>query len=154
VSKELELESGLNICCILLPEETMKSNPDVYHLMERHDMWLGPGRVVVATSARRGDSRVYMIEFCFEGDVSISGASNKLIDIQTIKERFEDFDPIIHKVLALVETGWLWRIAKVPPHIPWTNDQGNIVLIGDSAHALLPHTAQVISSTFISAGMT
>lgn len=119
------------------------SQPDIAPLMDRHDFWLGPGRIVIAVPARRGNSRVYMMEFCFEGDVSVSGATNKMVNIQMIREKYADFDPIIHKVLALIETGGLRRVAKVPASVPWTSERGNIVLIGDSAHAMLPHTAQV-----------
>ncbi|KFY88747.1 hypothetical protein V500_06144 [Pseudogymnoascus sp. VKM F-4518 (FW-2643)] len=101
-SKELELESGLHICRILLPEETMKSKPDIYHLIERHDVWLGPGRVVVATLARQGDSRGAAMSI--EDGACLSECLNRASSKEDISKCLDAFEKIRKPRVLLIST--------------------------------------------------
>lgn len=104
---------------------------------------MGPGKMVVAAAMRGENSLVYGVELAYPASKSESSRPNKRLDIEEIKKKFSDFDPIFQHILSAADDASLWRLHQVPTEIPWVNEEGTIVLIGDAAHAMLPHAAQV-----------
>ncbi|MCJ1251681.1 hypothetical protein MMC30_008916 [Trapelia coarctata] len=60
---------------------------------------------------------------------------------QAVQE-FKDYDSILRHILALAEDVKKWRLAEVPRLPRWTSESGKVVLVGDSAHAMLQFLAQ------------
>lgn len=143
--EELPVRQGsLDVCRILLSEEQVRSNPKISHLINRNDMWMGPGRMAIACAMRADSTLLYGMELAYPASKSESGRPPKRLDIEEVKKTFSDFDPILQHVLSAADDAWLWRLHQVTPEIPWVNEAGTIVLTGDSAHAMLPHAAQVL----------
>jgi len=132
------------VCRVLLSEERVRSNPKISHLISRRDIWMGPGRMVVASATRSGTSMAYGMELAYPVSKFETERPRKRLDIEEVKETFSDFDPIFQHVLSAADDAWLWRLYQIPTDIPWVNEAGTIVLTGDAAHAMLPHAAQVL----------
>lgn len=57
---------------------------------------------------------------------------------QEILEAFDDCGPEVKKLLSLIEKTSKWAVHSVDP--PLDNySRGNVALIGDAAHGMLPH---------------
>jgi len=61
-------------------------------------------------------------------------------DLSKLKEIYANHDPRIVKLLELAgpETCYTWRLSDLPPLPLWSSENGNAVLVGDAAHAMLP----------------
>ena len=57
-------------------------------------------------------------------------------------EEFNDFDLIFCRILSHAQDVKKWRLAEVPRLPRWTSKSGKVVLVGDSAHAMLQFLAQ------------
>ncbi|KAK5262792.1 hypothetical protein LTR99_008940 [Exophiala xenobiotica] len=60
-------------------------------------------------------------------------------EIRTI---FDGWDPLIHRLLEKVSTCRQWKTSELEEIPRWISESGKIVLVGDSAHAMLPFLAQ------------
>ncbi|KAF9261701.1 FAD/NAD(P)-binding domain-containing protein [Marasmius fiardii PR-910] len=55
--------------------------------------------------------------------------------VATLLDRIKDYDPLLQKVAGLA-TSCHWTIQVPPDHVSFTNQQNNVVLIGDAAHLI------------------
>jgi len=62
-------------------------------------------------------------------------------DIHTLRTYFETWDPRLRELLNLVDETWLWSLRDRPALDRWLHPEGNMVLLGDSAHLMLPYMA-------------
>lgn len=67
------------------------------------------------------------------------------VDIETIRERYVGWDPIIEKMLTKVASHLRWGLFQLEPLPTWVSSTGKVALLGDAAHAMLPFLAQVCS---------
>ena len=54
---------------------------------------------------------------------------------------YQDYDPLLQKVLRLIPSVRRWPLLQTSLH-SWSNEEGNVVLMGDAAHSMVNHMAQ------------
>lgn len=92
------LQGGLDVCRILLTEEQVRSNSKISRLLHRNDIWMGPGKMVIATAMRAETFLVYRMELAYPASKAESGRPPQCLDIEEVKKTFSDFDPIFQHV--------------------------------------------------------
>jgi hypothetical protein len=60
--------------------------------------------------------------------------------LDSVKEEFRDFDPRIVKLLDGTDPSdcYSWRISDISPLPTWVSDSEKLVILGDSAHTMVP----------------
>lgn len=61
--------------------------------------------------------------------------------IEAMQQCVSTFEPRVRKLVNLVkpEDCFIWKIAHLPPLKTWISESGTVALLGDAAHALVPH---------------
>lgn len=62
-----------------------------------------------------------------------------------MRQRVSMFEPRVRKFVELVEPDdcFIWKIAYLPPLPTWVGASGKVVVLGDAAHAMVPHLGAV-----------
>ena len=109
-------------------------------------VWLGPGRHVVGYPVRGGSS--YNLVILVPTDLDSAGEESWKLkgDMVKLREQFEGWDYRLCKLLDMVEDSYVWNLYDRPVLDRWLHPQGNLVLLGDSAHPMLPYVAQGAAS--------
>jgi salicylate hydroxylase len=106
--------------------------------MDRWQMWLGERKHFLVFPLRAGK----LINFV--GFVPASKAIEESWsapgDPDQLRRDFAGWDPRIEKLLRQVRTTFLWALYDRDPLPCWT--KGSLTLLGDAAHAMLPHLGQ------------
>ena len=108
--------------------------------------YLGLGSVVFTSpSPRQQDFELTLLDFEYElnKDPHPDVRNERVHDLKQIRQVFADYDEGIPLVLDEAEDPWKWRLVEVYGLPSWSSDNGNIVLIGDSCHAMTTHISQV-----------
>lgn len=101
------------------------------------NLWLGPGAHIVHYPVRSG-AEINIVAIV-EDRWKERGWSEPG-DIAWINQRFKDWNPDIRALVGCA-TGWLrWSLFDRAPDWHWT--RGNLALLGDAAHPMLPFLAQ------------
>jgi hypothetical protein len=66
-------------------------------------------------------------------------------DVDHLRKAFADYDPRLRRALDYVPADEcrLWNILSLPDLPTWVSPSGNVVILGDAAHAMRPYLAQV-----------
>ncbi|KAI5450866.1 hypothetical protein NCC49_002607 [Naganishia albida] len=127
----------------LVPMDKIKAHPDLVELgvTEALTMIDGVDRRIIAYPCRNKtllnfvvclpDSELNEIS---EEKWSAKGDRNALL------KSFESFLPVHQKLLAQAEEIGLWQLRDQEPLNQWA--KGRTIIVGDSAHAMLPHQGQ------------
>lgn len=67
--------------------------------------------------------------------------------VAEVKEKFEQFCPQVTKMIGLTQNVTKWSIGELPELQIWRSANGNVLLIGDAAHAMIPHAAMGATSS-------
>ena len=129
-----------------IPKSVMESHE---HLRELYSddfvVYLGPGRIIVASRHNtRGHYSVAAIDDG-HGPLGEPGTWNEPGDVSDLRERFKMFTPQIQTLLSKVEICQAWRLAEGAALAGYASSNGKVVLLGDAAHAMLPHAGQGLS---------
>ncbi|KAG2199135.1 hypothetical protein INT47_009874 [Mucor saturninus] len=124
-----------------VPAAAIQADSEISHLLENHnsDFWIGHRCHIVAYPIKGG--KLYNIVMSHPGEASLT-QWNESGNLYEMKEPYLKFDPIINKVLSKITQSQKWTLADIPPLSRWVSCGGHITLIGDAAHAMLPHLAQ------------
>ncbi|CZR52464.1 uncharacterized protein PAC_02341 [Phialocephala subalpina] len=70
-----------------------------------------------------------------------SSSSYRKGDIKAMQETVSMFEPRVRKFAELVkpEDCFLWKISHLPPLETWVSPSGKVTVLGDAAHAMVPH---------------
>ncbi|KAG5982032.1 hypothetical protein E4U55_002401 [Claviceps digitariae] len=126
----------------LLSQSQFSSSPSFQQLVSNPDvvrLWQGPDANAVLYFLRGGKllnlvipiSEAAFNESCMQSEKGL---------LQSVKDRLRDWDPLLLEVLDQAD-----QLIRLPlyqlPNVPsWS--RGSVTLIGDAAHAMLPHLAQ------------
>lgn len=125
-----------------LPVEAIHADPDIAHLMHdfSHNCWVGYRRHIVAYPMKNG--HLYNLVLCHPGEASL-GNWNEPGNLDELKHHYHRFDPTIQKLLTKITGCLKWALVDLPMLSHWVSPiSGKVALIGDAAHAMLPHLAQ------------
>ena len=106
-------------------------------------LWIGPGRhfLVYPVRADRLINIVAVVP-ALGGERDSWSAPG---DPRELANAFAGWDPVIHDLIDRIEHTFLWGLFDRAPLPGWT--EGRVALLGDSAHAMLPHLGQGANQT-------
>ncbi|RYP74741.1 hypothetical protein DL771_002805 [Monosporascus sp. 5C6A] len=146
------LEPTLTTECIFqaeLSKEVASSDPRITPYMDigsGHGT-LGPGRFTFFR--RTDDGKLYLLFVVMDyGSTQADGVNaswNTPGDPDELRSIFSDFKDPLHACLEHVQTCIRWPIAVAPPLKTWRGESGRVLLLGDAAHAMVPHAANGVS---------
>lgn len=144
---KVKLSSPFSAYNIDVPRSLLREDPSLHHLLQEANFWLGPSRMVVGLNMPDKDDK-YNICLVSEEQAGKEGEWYELGDLNKVKEKFSDFEPIIKRLLELSkpEDCYIWRFSDMPPLDKWVSNNGRAVLVGDAVHAMLPYTNMVSTS--------
>lgn len=114
--------------------------------------WYGPSRQMIC--GPDSSSSVYRMTLIFYPNSTLSSedilaanssSSYRLGSIQSLRDCVKDFEPRVRKFASLVkpEDCFLWKIAHLPKLKSWVSESGKVAILGDAAHAMVPHLGAV-----------
>ncbi|KAK0116576.1 hypothetical protein ONS96_012433 [Cadophora gregata f. sp. sojae] len=142
----------------------MMSDPLTAPLMEEGSIhsWYAPSRQIISGSDT--SSSFYRLTLIFYPSSSPltsssddilaanSASSYRLGSTTYLRDLVSDFEPRVKKTIELVkpEDCFLWNIAHLPKLKSWVGESGRMVLLGDAAHAMVPHLGASTSTKALS----
>ncbi|MFI6956551.1 FAD-dependent monooxygenase [Nocardia sp. NPDC050408] len=101
--------------------------------------WWGPDRHLIAYYVTRTRDELYVMGTIPEPDFALESWSASA-DVRQFRAAFEAFHPTVQTMLNAVDTAHKWALADRTPMASWS--RGNVVLIGDAVHPMMPHMGQ------------
>lgn len=130
----------------VIPRSRMLSNPITAPFMASPEAksWVGPGVFVLAYTVASAELYNLVIGVPRPSEGVPVGAWNNPADIATMRGLVCDWCEEVQELASLVQEGECvsWTLGEVPPIPSYVSTSGRVALVGDAAHALLPHAAQ------------
>ncbi|BGO99599.1 hypothetical protein RTG_01864 [Rhodotorula toruloides ATCC 204091] len=138
--------SGHSAYRALIPADIVTSNPRIAHIVAGDAQgtglttYMGPDRRLVAYPCRRSQ---YLNIVAIVPDSEAEGSTEQWQvpgRPEQLLESFSAFCDDAKNILRNVSSCALWQLREQDPLETWT--KGKVILIGDAAHAMLPHQGQ------------
>lgn len=91
------------------------------------DLWVGPGGYILLYPLTAGTE--LNVVTAFEQDRPITELEE--VDLQDFRDHYKKWDPFIVKIINMVKETKRWPLLVVPPVKTWSNEEKNIVLMGE-----------------------
>ncbi|KAJ5720906.1 uncharacterized protein N7483_008840 [Penicillium malachiteum] len=129
----------------VIPRSRMLSNPITAPLMSSLEAksWLGPGACVLDYTV--GSESLYNLAISVPRPSGVPlGSWNQPGDVEIMRELVSEWCEEVRALASLVQDGECasWTLGEVRAIPSYVSVSGRVALIGDAAHALLPHAGQ------------
>ncbi|KAJ6439723.1 mitochondrial escape protein 2 [Purpureocillium lavendulum] len=135
-----ELDESLAYRALFSPEQMAKVSPEHAKSIIQPSkclFWLGPSIQIVLYSLRGG--LVYnMVVSVIDEDLNAKTENGDSLAL--LREKFSDWDPAIQELMQTSEGVARFQLLKTQDPPFWS--QGNVTLMGDAAHYMLPYLGQ------------
>jgi salicylate hydroxylase len=125
--------SGVRAYRGLISREKLPGWPEAAHIV-----WMGDGKHFIAYPVRSGRLLNYVGFVPTENETIESWFATG--DVEELSASFDGWDPRIVRLLETVGSCYWWGLYDRRPLASWIS--GRLVLLGDAAHAMLPHLGQ------------
>jgi len=102
------------------------------------NMWMGDGKHFLVFTLR-GGALINFVGFV-PSDAEMRESWSAPGDPAALAAEFADWDPMVRKIISHVDTTFRWGLYDREPLTRWS--KGNLTLLGDAAHSMLPHMGQ------------
>ncbi|KAK5094257.1 hypothetical protein LTS08_008676 [Lithohypha guttulata] len=102
------------------------------------DAWVGPGGYILLYPLTAG--KELNVVTAFEQPRPVTDIEE--VDVQEFRDHYKGWDPFILKILGLVKETKRWPLLVIPPVKSWSNEDKNVILMGDAIHGMQNHMAQ------------
>jgi salicylate hydroxylase len=130
----------------VIPRSRMLSNPITAPLMASSEAksWVGPNAFVLAYTVASSELYNLVIGVPRPSEGVPVGSWNHPANIETMRELVSGWCEEVRALASLVQDGECvsWTLGEVGPIPSYVSTSGRVALVGDAAHALLPHAAQ------------
>lgn len=135
----------------------MESSPVTAPLMRNKEIqsWYGPGRHLISTASNFGEHYAVTLTVYPTDDDEISDSLDVLAnntsssyrrgDVHALRKSVRMFEPRVRKLMDMVqpEDCFLWKYGYLPKLDSWVSSSGKVAVLGDAAHAMVPHLGMV-----------
>jgi salicylate hydroxylase len=127
----------------VVPKEKMLQDEATAKLMAGHMsmIWCGQNIAVLGYPVAAGQLYNVVLAVPRPSDAPV-GKWNEPGDINEGAGLLKDFCPSVRLVWSKVEECAKWTLADLPPIESYVSENGKLVLVGDAAHAIIPHLGQ------------
>lgn len=112
-----------------------------FELAEVPQMLLGKDKHILTFPIRQGEE-INIVAFKSDRTQTILPENTpwtKSVSKQEMLDDFADWSESCHALLNLIENPTIWALHEIPPLSTYKNNYQNVIVIGDAAHAMLPH---------------
>ncbi|RHZ58557.1 hypothetical protein CDV55_105320 [Aspergillus turcosus] len=117
----------------------IRQDPEVSWILERPalNIWIGDSRHVMTYTIGAGKAFNMVLSHPDTSDPAMWDVRTAL---QDMKAEFEGWDPVLTKIIGMVEKTIKWPLVSGSLLNRWM--RGKLVILGDAAHAMLPYMSQ------------
>lgn len=126
--------------------------------------WYAPGAQMICGSSSGSYYHVTLIVYPKSTDKTAnsleilaanSSSSSRRGSLTALTRAVSNFEPRVRKLADLVkaEDCFLWKIAHLSPLPTWISKSGRVALLGDAAHAMVPHLGMGAASAVEDGGV-
>ncbi|KAJ6103484.1 hypothetical protein N7486_005911 [Penicillium sp. IBT 16267x] len=130
----------------VIPRSRMLSNPITAPFMASPEAksWVGPNAFVLGYTVASGELYNVVIGVPRPSEGVPVGAWNHTADVETMRGLLSEWCEEVRALASLIQQGECisWTLGEVAPIASYVSASGRVALVGDAAHALLPHAAQ------------
>lgn len=130
----------------VIPRARMISNPITAPLISSKEsrMWVGPDTFVLSYPVASEELYNLVIGVPRPSEGIPVGSWNHVADVETMRGLVSNWCAEVRELASLVPQGecLAWTLGEVGPLTSYVSTSGRVTIVGDAAHALLPHAAQ------------
>lgn len=131
----------------IVPYDDVRADPETRELVEDEhgelintmEVWQSPSGYIISYPI--ADSRDFNMVLSHFHDPPAEAVQE--VDIEEVRQHYKDYDPRIARIIRKIKPPIArWPLLVTGPLESWSNQEKNIVLIGDAAHSMTNHMAQ------------
>ncbi|RAO65561.1 uncharacterized protein BHQ10_001573 [Talaromyces amestolkiae] len=135
----------------VIPRSRMLSNPITAPFIASPEakLWVGPGVFVLAYTVASKELYNLVVGVPRPSEGVPVGSWNHPANLETMRGLLSGWCEEVQALASLVQEDCVsWTLGEVPPIPSFVSTSGRVALVGDAAHALLPHAAQGAGMAF------